>query len=239
MQGWTDRTLSTREWRALALGGLGFLIVGIGVGILIGRLTAVPFDPPSASAPILPEQVGLPDGNPALGSVPEMPAAPVSATPAPVPVVPPPPPTLVVGALPPASPPPVQRLVAPPPEPAAEPPTAVGNPKPSPAAHLPLKSQPAVRPKPVEPALPVAGPRWIVQLGAFQSSDHANLLVNTLAAHGQAARVMVAKNAAGEDWFYVQTPPYRSAGAAKDAARALAAREHVPTYLIRLPAAAG
>jgi cell division protein FtsN len=99
----------------------------------------------------------------------------------------------------------------------------------APSRHTDAKAKPT----PAEP--PANGPRWVVQLGAFQSSDHAHLLVNTLAAHGQTAQVTFTRNAAGQGWFYVQTPPYRSAAAAKNAARSLAAREHLPTYLVKLP----
>jgi len=124
---------------------------------------------------------------------------------------------------------PPERVAVPKPERAAPQKPVEAKAKPAPAAPLPAK------PAPVEPEAPADGARWVVQLGAFQSSDHANLLVNTLAAHGQPAHVSFVQNAAGQGWFYVQTPPYRSVAAAKTAAQRLAAREHLPTYLIKLP----
>ena len=246
MQGFgTDRTLSTQEWRALILAGCSVLIVGVGLGVLIGRLTASPPDPPPASAPILPEQVGLPDSDPTIisppASPPISPPAPAVKTLAVEPASPVPPAAAPASPVPPPAipaPPPVQRVVVAPPERVvAAAPTSVA--RPNPAGAKPAEPTAAAKPAPVEDEPSAPHGRWVVQLGAFQSSDHANLLVNTLAAHGQAAHVTFAKNAEGQDWFYVQTPPYRSAAAAKRAAQALAAREHLPTYLIKLPADAG
>ena len=241
MQGFgTDRTLSTQEWRALVLAGCGVLVVGVVVGVLIGRLTVSPPEPAPASASILPETVGLPDSDPMIVSA-SVPVA-VPNTVGPAPTAPPPVVPAAV-ALPPAmpAPPAIQSAVTPPPERVlAAAPAVVASPRPAhPVRAKPVEPTPAAKPAPVEDAPPATGGRWVVQLGAFQSSDHANLLVNTLAAHGQAAHVTFVKNAEGQGWFYVQTPPYRSAAAAKTAAQALAAREHLPTYLIKLPADAG
>ena len=246
MQGFgTDRTLTTQEWRALVLAGCGVLVVGVVVGVLIGRLTVSPPEPAPASASILPEAVGLPDSDPTTVSVLAPVAVASAAGPAPTtpsPIVPPPIAPATV-ALPPAlpAPPAVQSVVATPPERVlVAAPAVVASPKPAhPVQTKPVEPKPAAKPAPVEDSPPATGGRWVVQLGAFQSSDHANLLVNTLAAHGQAAHVTFVKNAEGQGWFYVQTPPYRSAAAAKTAAQALAAREHLPTYLIKLPVDAG
>ncbi|GGF45523.1 hypothetical protein GCM10011611_59950 [Aliidongia dinghuensis] len=237
MQGFgQDRTLSTGEWRTLILAGCGILVVGLGLGLLIGRLSAAPPAPPPASASILPESIGLPDSDPTLAeSAPPEPArhepASAEATTA-APAAP-----LAAAAPAPAPPPVVQEAATRPPPPIAtgddtkprervQP--AVVPPKPKPARKMAAKTAAKPAPAPIESP---HGVRWVVQLGAFQSSDHANLLVNTLAAHGQPARVRFANG-----WFFVQTPPYRSATAAKGAAQALAAREHLPTYLIKLPA---
>jgi cell division protein FtsN len=92
--------------------------------------------------------------------------------------------------------------------------------------------------KPVEAASP-DGTHWIVQLGAFESHDHADLLVNTLEAHGQAAKIKQGIDGAGKGWYFVQTPPYSSAAAARSAAHELGGREHVPTYLIKVPPSDG
>lgn len=227
-----DRTFTAQQWRVVVSVACGILIAGVGLGVLIGRMTAAPEVPP-ATATILPDVLPTP-----VTTVPA-PAAPSDEDldePAPVraPTAAPPPPSaptpVPVKPVPPPAPV-VQTAAAPKPERPAPPPNHVET-KPKP---VPTKVAPA---EPGADAAP-GGPRWVVQLGAFQSSDHANLLVNTLAAHGQPAHVTYAQNAAGQGWFYVQTPPYRSAAAAKSAAQSLAAREHLPTYLVKLPDPAG
>ena len=216
----TDRTFSAQQWRVVVFVACGVLIAGIGLGILVGRMTEGPPDPPPASASILPDMLppSATDATAPSASADEETDEPTLAQP------------FVA-----ATPPPVAVKAASPPAPVA----VKTAPDYSAAAPKSERSVPArrvvakVKPAPAEP--PAAGPRWVVQLGAFQSSDHAHLLVNTLAAHGQAARVTFTRNAAGQGWFYVQTPPYRSAAAARNAARGLAAREHLPTYLVKLP----
>jgi len=204
----TDRTFSAQQWRVVMFAACGILIAGVGLGVVIGRMTSASPEPPPVSASIVPD---LPPATSAVApsvipdEEPDEPAPPP-------PVVAPRPVPLPAAANKPAPPP--ERIAATP-------------------RHVEARAKPArVRPEPEPPA---NGPRWVVQLGAFQSSDHANLLVNTLAAHGQPAHVNFVQNAAGQGWFYVQTPPYRSAAAAKSAAQRLAAREHLPTYLIKLP----
>lgn len=203
----TDRTFSAQQWRVAMFAAGGLLVAAVGLGVLIGRMTSASPEPPPVSASI----------------VPDLPAPSATSTDAPEIIpdeepddAPPPPPV----ASPQPAPPPV--VVKPP----SHPERAAAVPR-----HAKLKPKPAR----VPPEPPANGPRWVVQLGAFQSSDHANLLVDTLAAHGQAAHVVFTQNAAGLGWFYVQTPPYRSAAAAKSAAHSLAAREHLSTYLIKLP----
>ena len=213
----TDRTLSGREWRVLLLTAGGVLVVGVGLGVLIGRIVAVSADPPPVSASILPDPSPSPDTSAVVPSPPDD-----EDTDAPPPMVPPP--VVLRAAAPPA--PVAQR--APPAEPAATPPRVD-------AKRRAKRPAPARRATAAPAPPPAGGRRWVVQLGAFQSSDHANLLVNTLAAHGQAAHAAYARNAAGQGWFYVQTPPFRSAAAARNAAKSLAAREHLPTYLVKLP----
>jgi cell division septation protein DedD len=253
MQGFgTDRTLSGQEWRSLILAGCGVLVVGLGLGVLVGRLTAAPPEPPPASASILPDTGALPGSTPAIDVAGDVTNSAVPAAP------PPSPPAL---AATPAAPsvaaptvvPPVQRVadLSPPvPTPrsrqAAHPietkqaeakPKAASKPaeaKPKAASKPAAKPVPRPEPTPASEAAPTGGPHWAVQLGAFQSADHANLLVYTLARHGQRARVHLVNGL-----FYVQTPPYQSAAAAKTAAQALAAREHLATYLIKLPDQAG
>jgi cell division protein FtsN len=208
----TDRTFSAQQWRVVVFAACGVLIAGIGLGVLVGSVTKGPPDPPAASASILPDMLpsSAPDAAVPSASADEEMDEPTL----PPPVVATPPPVAVK-----AAPPPAPVAIAPKPERSASP------------RHVEAKAKPAS----AEPGRPASGPRWVVQLGAFQSSDHAHLLVNTLAAHGQTAQVTFIRNAAGQGWFYVQSPPYRSAAAAKNAARSLAAREHLPTYLVKLP----
>jgi len=216
-----DRTFSAQQWRVVVYAACGVLVAGIGLGVLIGRLTAPTPEPPPASASILPDV--LPSTVPAVvtsgaGSDDDTDAPPpVAAVPPPAPV----PPAPVAKA-------PLAPVVQKP-----SPPERVAAPKPERVAPKPVEAK--AKPVPAAPEPPAGGARWVVQLGAFQSSDHANLLVNTLAAHGQPAHVTFAQNAAGQGWFYVQTSPYRSAAAAKSAAQGLAAREHLPTYVLKLP----
>ena len=228
----TGRALSAREWRMLLFVACGVLVLGLGLGTLIGRMIAAPAGPPPASASILPDVSAPP-----LATV----AAPADMgdqdiDPAPPPIAAPPPraaaPPVASSVAPPAAP--VERRAASAPERVAAAPRVEARHRPEHPARR-AEARHAAKPARPEAEPSHGGPRWVVQLGAFQSSDHANLLVNTLAAHGQAARVRYAANAAGQGWFYVQTPTYRSAAAAKSAAKGLAAREHLPTYLIRLP----
>jgi DedD protein len=191
-------------------------------------LSAPSPEPPPVSAPIVPDTPPASAVADDATDSPQPAATPSVEPPAPVPALPP-----VIAT---AAPPPVHLDVAP------QPPPSSHKAERKPAA-VRLASKPVARAKPVAkrpaPAAPPHGRRWIVQLGAFRSADHANLLVNTLAVHGQPAHVRYVRNADGQGWFYVQTPPYGSAAAARSAAQALSAREHVPTYLIKLPGDAG
>jgi cell division septation protein DedD len=239
-----DRTLSATEWRVLLVAACGVLIVGLALGILVGRITAPAPEAPPASASILPDlppvvetTASASDQDDAPSPLPQPASAPAPVPAQAAPVLP-----RVVAAPPPAERKPAPAVAAPPAEakPVRKP--AV---KSAPAKSTSAKSTSAkstskaeaksIREKAVSEPPPAHGPRWVVQLGAFQSADHADLLVNTLAAHGQPAKVRFTKNGAGQAWFYVQTPPYRSVAAAKTAAQTLSAREHLPTYLIKLP----
>lgn len=86
---------------------------------------------------------------------------------------------------------------------------------------------------------PVSGGRWVVQLGAFRNDDHAKLLVDTLAYHGQAARIAGRHGRDGRDWFFVQTPGYASRDTAQTVARHLAASEDLPTFVHHMQLAPG
>ena len=71
----------------------------------------------------------------------------------------------------------------------------------------------------------------MVQLGAFQSDDHAKLLVDSLAYHGHAARIAGGHGRDGHDWYFVQTPGYATRKEAETVARVLRRSEHLPTYV--------
>jgi cell division septation protein DedD len=137
---------------------------------------------------------------------------------------------------------PVPQSAAPPAKPKA---AAVAQPRPRPVR---VKPKQAAKPKPVfvakalsKPAPhklvapPAAGKRWVVQLGAFTSEDHAKLLVQGLAAHGRIAHIVRGQNKTGQPVFLVQTPEFTTSSAAKAEAGALARHEHMPSYIIERP----
>jgi cell division protein FtsN len=210
----------SRAAPVLAVGLALVLAGGFAVGIFVGR------KPP-------------PDSTPGADQV----LPPVTSLPATVPVSPPPPPPVVVVPPPPVAPPPPAVAVKPPPAPVAAPPhkppphgsevvhksapsTHARHELPAPTASHPHKPGAAhALPRPVE------GGSWVVQLGAFQSDDHAKLLVDSLAYHGHAARIAGGHGRDGHEWFFVQTPGYASRAEAERIARVLQRSEHLPTYV--------
>ena len=79
--------------------------------------------------------------------------------------------------------------------------------------------------------VPAGDGRWGVRLGAFQSDDHAKLLVETLVFHGHPAEIAHGHDKNGRNWFFVQTPGYQTRADAETVAKVLARREHVPTVI--------
>lgn len=221
----------SRAAPVLAVGLALVLAGGFAVGIFVGR------KPPPDSAPgadqvlppatSLPATVPVPPPPPAPPSLPP-PAVtlpPVPVAPPPVAVKPPPPPVM------PADPVPVVM-------PAHKPPPrdSAALHKPAPPAHA-KRAPDAAASRPHKPETahglprPVDGGRWVVQLGAFQSDDHAKLLVDSLAYHGHAARIAGGHGRDGHDWYFVQTPGYATRGEAETVARVLQRSEHLPTYV--------
>jgi DedD protein len=188
---------------------------GLGLGIWVSRQPASPTVavPPSRPA----AEAILPDGPPSSASSPVPPGAapPIAHDSVPTPIEP--------TAAPVPSPKPVASVpVAVPPKQSVQSHKAVAGSRP---VVLPRHKPPPPRPQ------PAGNGRWVVQLGAFQSDDHAKLLVDTLAFHGHPARIARRRDKAGRDWFFVQIPGYATRAAAEAVARVLAGREHVPTLV--------
>jgi SPOR domain len=220
----------------LAVGLALVLAGGFAVGIFVGR------KPPPDSAPGA-DQVLPPASLPASVAVQPPPATP----PAPAPPPSPPPPAAAPPA--PAAPAPVAAKPPPAPVKPAEPVAAIvpaHKPPPRDSAVIRNAVPPAhARPEPKRAAgshphkpeaahalpRPVEGGSWVVQLGAFQSDDHAKLLVDSLAYHGHAARIAGGHGRDGNDWYFVQTPGYATRREAETVARVLQRSEHVPTYV--------
>jgi cell division septation protein DedD len=80
-----------------------------------------------------------------------------------------------------------------------------------------------------------AGSRWVVQLGAFRTHDHAAMLAMTLQSHGTAAQVVKRDDGTKGVWYVVRTPSLPSLAAAQSHARGIAAREHVAASVQRAP----
>jgi cell division protein FtsN len=244
----------------LIIGVAVLLVGGFGFGILVGRKPppaptaseslppADPLPPQQASATIPPQPLPSPPAPPPSAPAPT--AAPPAATPAAPPLPSRPLPSAPLSSpapssLPPSSPPtrpepapiPQAKPLPPPPSVPAKPApqrqaAAAPAPRRHPAAAPKQVASVPRKPKP-SPALPqpVGGGRWVVQLGAFQSDDHAKLLVDTLAYHGHAARIAGGHDRSGRDWYFVQTPGYATREDAETVARRLARTEHVPTYV--------
>jgi len=246
----------SRAAATLAIGVALVLAGGFAVGIFVGRKpvpvaspTAEILPPQPAAAPALPDPVQhlhdpLPAPAPAPPPVPEQPAVPpvaheqVAAAKPPVAV--PARPERIASAIPvperkPAPPRAATIHSRPGAELRAKPvarhgtPTAERGPAalPSPHKSAPLLPQ------------PVTSGRWVVQLGAFQSDDHAKLLVDTLAYHGHPARIAGRHDKSGRDWFFVQTPGYATRADAETVAKLLATREHVPIFVFETRAPPG
>ncbi len=217
----------------LAVGLALVLAGGFAVGIFVGR------KPPPDAAPgadqvlppaSLPASVAI-QPPPAPAPPPPAAAPPVTAAPAPVAAKPLPAPVK------PAAPVPAVPVAAIVPAHKPTPRESAVIRKALPPAHAKHEPEPAAGSRPHKPGAahalprPVEGGSWVVQLGAFQSDDHAKLLVDSLAYHGHAARIAGGHGRDGNDWYFVQTPGYATRREAETVARVLQRSEHVPTYV--------
>jgi septal ring-binding cell division protein DamX len=216
----------SRAAPVLAVGLALVLAGGFAVGIFVGRNP--PPDSASGADQVLPPATSLPA------------TVPVQPPPAPPPPPPPSPPPVVTPPPLPAAPPPAPVVAKPPPAPVpaivpAHKPESIRKPAPTAHAKRPPERDAVSRPHKPEAAhglpRPVEGGSWVVQLGAFQSDDHAKLLVDSLAYHGHAARIAGGHGRDGHDWYFVQTPGYATRGEAEKVARVLRRSEHLPTYV--------
>ncbi|HVJ54765.1 MAG TPA: SPOR domain-containing protein [Aliidongia sp.] len=244
-------------WRGLSFSKIAIaaiLAVGFCIGIMVGWLSSPGPGPEPAEAPHAQQAAStiMQETSPLITNMPVLPEqestavkeqdqTPEPAASAPEPIKPAPTAPLTAQAQIPAQPEaPVQ------PEPAAKP-----EPPADPAASAPpaqAAAKPAAKPKAVkhEAARHEAQPTpadgtgpWVIQLGAFQSEDHAKLLLGTLTAHGYPAEIAPGKDKAGDPLFCVRSGHYPSRAAATRAAQELARREKLPTYVIEVPATAG
>ena len=79
----------------------------------------------------------------------------------------------------------------------------------------------------------VAGSRWIVQLGAFRTHDHAALLAMTLKAHGAQAAVVKSDRGAKGIWYVVQMGGAMPLKSAVATAHRIATREGIAAYVMK------
>ena len=260
----TGRTalLTNRKLARLAVLLAGVFVVGCGIGWLVSQLggspvdtgsqraaTTLPVPVPSSPAPAQPEEAVSP---PTAADALPAPSAPPSATaqvlPASAPE--PAPPLVVIEPAPsPVSPPPTAPPpTAPPPQAAPAAPSAATPSAPVRHAH----HKHAARAKHgghhhrhhesartgtvtvIGAKAAAPGTRWIVQLGAFRTNDHAVLLAMTLKAHGTSALVTKSDRGAKGIWYVVRaegTLPLKSAVAT---AHRIATREGIATYVVRM-----
>jgi cell division septation protein DedD len=218
---------------------LGLKTLGIGVGLAVALAVGIvwathrgsePAPPaetpaPAASAASADSAPPAPDAAPAANP----PAAPVAAAP---PVTQPPPPVSAPAPAPQAPAPakPAAPRPAPPPVVAAAPPATLH------PAHPHAKGEVAAVPpngprhkRRAASEAPPGGP-WLVQVGAFHTEDPAREVADKLVRHGWKARTVHGRNG----WVLVEIAGYKDRPAAEDAARKLAANEHVPTLVRQL-----
>jgi hypothetical protein len=74
------------------------------------------------------------------------------------------------------------------------------------------------------------GEHWAVQIGAFHSEANAEALVSDLRGHGETVKI----KRQGE-WYLVQTPATDSLAEAKKAARSIASKHGIETYVVPAP----
>ncbi len=85
---------------------------------------------------------------------------------------------------------------------------------------------------------PAGDGHWAIRLGAFQSDDHAKLLVDTLKVHTAHLGADRPRDTtgAGAPWFFVRTPSYATRAEAEAVAKRLRDKEHVPAIVFELRA---
>jgi SPOR domain len=206
----------------LAIGVAIVLIGGFGLGLYVLRAPSAVLPPAATLSP--PPEAILPAMEP---PPPEAPAPAPAIAPAPT-VAPDPPPPAATRP----EPPPAASALAPPPAMIAAPVKPAAEPRHRPAK--PVLRHSTSRPLPPPPHKPGVAPNrshWAIRVGAFQSDDHAKLLVDTLKFHGYPARIIPEHDRGGRGWFVVQTQDYATRQAAQTAARLLTERVHVPTII--------
>jgi hypothetical protein len=216
----------------LAIGVAAVLSGGFGLGIYVLRTPSAVLPPAAVLSPPPEEILPAIEPSPPEVSVPSpaiVPAPP--PTPAAIPPEPPapaiaPPPAVIVPAKPVAEPRPAKPVAEP------RPVTPVVEPR----HHRPAKpvlrhSAPRAAPSPHKPTLLPDHKHWAIRVGAFQSDDHAKLLVDTLKFGGYPARIIQQRDRGGRGWFVVQTQDYATRAEAQRAARLLTERVHVPTII--------
>jgi septal ring-binding cell division protein DamX len=209
----------------LAVGVAIVLVGGFGLGLYVLRQPG-PVLPASTSLSLPPETI-----LPAIEPPRFEPAEPVPPPPVSNPIVPP------------ATPAPVAPEPSAAPAPAISPPPMAAKPvqsaeKPAATPHR-RSMKPVVRHSATADRRSVAAPshkplphgRWAIRLGAFQSDDHAKLLIDTLRFHGYSALLIQEHDRNGRGWFVVQTHNYATRTEANAAAKALAEQVHVPTII--------
>lgn len=252
----TGRTalLTNRKLARLAVLLAGVFVVGCGIGWLVSQLggspadtgsqraaTTLPVPVPPSPAPVQPEEAAPPPVQSAAADSVPAPSAPPSA----VPQLPPAPapasaaPPLVVIESAPVSPTPT---VAPP----------QATPAPSEPVHHAHHNHTARgkhaghhhrhhghRPVSAGSVTVIGvkartpGSRWIVQLGAFRTHDHAALLAMTLKAHGTSAKVTKSNRGAKGIWYVVQAGGAMPLKSAVATAHRIAAREGIAAYVMK------
>jgi cell division septation protein DedD len=208
-----DETPSRLNLRTVAIGVGIAVLLAAGLVYGLGHHGSSSPTPPTTPPPQTTAPASQTEPAPATSPAPE--AAP-SAAPGPAPA-------------------PTQAPVSPPPPAAA--PTAPPATVPAKPTAPPTSVHPA-QPPPKTAAVPQEGPKhrrrtaessgdWLVQAGAYQTRDRAQVATQALIKHGYPAHTV----AAHEGWFLVEVTGFKTRADADAAAGKLAANEHVPTLV--------
>jgi DedD protein len=223
----------------LAIGVALVLAGGFAMGIFVGR-KPLPAASPAADQ-VLPPAIQPPASVAVPPPVPQPAPPPVVSPPSPAP-----PPPVVAPPIPRESSPPAKPAAVAAPERKPAPAEPAASPKPRVEPRPVSKAKPVTRQKPAvaatHPAAKHAAPppagdgRWAIRLGAFQSDDHAKLLVDTLKFHGHPAQIAKGHDRSGRAWFFVRTPSYETRAEAEAVAKRLRDKEHVPAIVFEMRA---